>query len=200
MYICAAITENEPMSDTKTLILDIAEDLLQDKGYNGFSYNNISKSLCMKNAAIHYHYPSKEDLGQNIIKRARGRFRKWINLPETQALNSWERLDLFLSVYYKSLDDNKKVCLVGSLATDYNTLPPSMQVETQLLIKEITEWLCNLLIESRNSGIWFVRGEPQGKATAILTSLVGGLQLARVTDREKFFEVVAQIKLDLQPV
>jgi TetR/AcrR family transcriptional repressor of nem operon len=187
------------MTDTKKQILDIAEDLLQDKGYNGFSYQHIAKQLLIKNAAIHYHYPSKEDLGLDIIKRARGRFNKWIHLPETQTLNAWERLDLFLTIYYKYLDNNKKVCLVGSLSTDYNTLPESMKTETQLLIKDFTQWLCSLLNESKNAGVWQFRGEPESKANAILTSLMGGLQLARVTDRQRFFDVVAQIKLDLQP-
>lgn len=185
------------MSDTKTHILNIAEDLLQDNGYNGFSYQHIAKVLKIKNAAIHYYYPSKEDLGCDIIRRARGRFRKWINLPETQALNAWERLDLFLTLYYSYLENNSKVCLVGSLAAAYKTLPASMQQETQWLIEDIMQWLCNLLIESQKAGVWKFKGEAESRATVILSSLMGGLQMARVTGRQRFFEVVAQIKLEL---
>jgi len=49
-------------TDTKTAILERAMALLQSKGYDGFSYKDISGPMGVKNAAIHYHYPSKTDL------------------------------------------------------------------------------------------------------------------------------------------
>ena len=64
--------------DTKVEILDLAENLLRDRGFNGFSYANISSALKIKNAAVHYYFPGKADLGMAIIRRARERFAAWV--------------------------------------------------------------------------------------------------------------------------
>ena len=55
--------------DTDEQILNAAEDLLQRRGYNAFSYHHIAIQLGVRNAAIHYHFPSKEDLGVALVKR-----------------------------------------------------------------------------------------------------------------------------------
>jgi len=60
-----------PMDDTKNKIMDLAENLLLSRGYNGFSYKDISLALGIKNATVHYHYPAKKDLGVAVIRRAR---------------------------------------------------------------------------------------------------------------------------------
>ncbi|MGL6067943.1 MAG: TetR/AcrR family transcriptional regulator, partial [Sediminibacterium sp.] len=54
-------------TDTKQEILSIGRDLLKKVGYNAFSYSDISKQLNIKNAAVHYHYPTKEDLLADIV-------------------------------------------------------------------------------------------------------------------------------------
>ena len=61
------------IENSKRTILNLAEALLQDRGFNGFSYANIASELGVKNAAIHYHYPSKEDLGIPVMQRYRER-------------------------------------------------------------------------------------------------------------------------------
>ncbi|MCB9111119.1 MAG: TetR/AcrR family transcriptional regulator [Anaerolineales bacterium] len=75
------------IENSKRTILNLAESLLQDKGFNGFSYANIASELGVKNAAIHYHFPSKEDLGVAVIKRYRERFKLWINNARVKDLS-----------------------------------------------------------------------------------------------------------------
>ncbi|MGE5775442.1 MAG: TetR/AcrR family transcriptional regulator, partial [Chloroflexota bacterium] len=66
-------------TNTKRAIMDLAEAFIQDKGFNGFSYAHISTELGVKNAAIHYHFPSKEALVCAVIQRYRDRFQLWVN-------------------------------------------------------------------------------------------------------------------------
>ena len=56
------------MRDTRTEILELGEMLIRTKGYHSFSYADIAKTLSIKNAAIHYHFPSKSDLGTTILQ------------------------------------------------------------------------------------------------------------------------------------
>jgi len=43
--------------------VDLAEALIQSRGYSAFSYQDISDRLGIRKASIHYHFPSKTDLG-----------------------------------------------------------------------------------------------------------------------------------------
>ena len=47
-------------------ILDTAQALAQVRGYNGFSYADISAELAITKPSIHYHVPSKADLAEAI--------------------------------------------------------------------------------------------------------------------------------------
>ena len=53
--------------DTRSEIINIADALIRAKGYNAFSFTDIGKQLNIKNASIHYHFPTKTDLGVAII-------------------------------------------------------------------------------------------------------------------------------------
>ena len=64
---------SEPES-TAAAILDIAQRLIQMRGYNGFSFKDIATSLGIRTASIHYHFPSKADLGVSLTSRYRERF------------------------------------------------------------------------------------------------------------------------------
>lgn len=59
----------EPMS-TKSLIIDVAEQLFAKFGYLGVSMSDIAKSLEMTKAALYYHFPSKEKLYLEVVDGA----------------------------------------------------------------------------------------------------------------------------------
>lgn len=183
--------------NTKRAILDLAESFLQEQGYNGFSYAHIAKELEVKNAAIHYHFPSKEALVSAVIQRYRDRFQLWTNNSRIKDLSPQAKLDWFFSIYTDTRADNGKVCLAGSLETEFNSLPDSLREQTQALTRELLTWLQATLQEGRDIGVFHFSGEPADKAALILSSLQGGLQIARALGTSKFHAVVQQHKQDL---
>ena len=185
------------IENSKRTILNMAEDLLQYKGFNGFSYAHIASELGVKNAAIHYHFPTKEDLSRAVIKRYRDRFQLWINNSRVKDLSPEEKLDWFLSIYNDMRLDQGKVCLVGSMEVEYNTLPEGLQAEVEALHRELLAWLQTMLAEGRESGVFHFHGEPANKAALLLSSLQGALQMARALGTRKFRDVIEQLKLDL---
>ena len=183
--------------NTKRAIMDLAESLIQEQGYNGFSYAHIAKELDVKNAAIHYHFPSKEALVSAVIQRYRDRFQLWINNARVKGLSPQEKLDWFFGIYTGTRADHGKVCLAGSLETEFNTLPDSLREQTQALTRELLTWLQATLQEGRDTNVFHFVGEPADKAAMILSSLQGGLQIARALGTHKFNSVVQQHKQDL---
>jgi AcrR family transcriptional regulator len=184
-------------TNTKRAILDLAESLLQDKGFNGFSYAHISSELGVKNAAIHYHFPTKEALVCAVVQRYRDRFQLWINNSRVKDLPPQEKLDWFFSIYANMRADHGKVCLAGSLETEFNSLPAALRQQTEALTGELLAWLGSTLAEGKEAGVFQFNGDPTGKAAMILSSLQGALQMARALGVDKFNAVVEQHKQDL---
>jgi len=186
-----------PRGTTKRKILDLGETLLQRLGYNGFSYNHISQELGIKNAAIHYHFPTKESLGIEIIERTQRRFNKWRKNPENRILPVKQQLDWLVQTYNYNLNAGNRTCLIGTLATDYYTLPTEIQYSVKQLSQEVHKWTAGLLETGRQAGVLDFRGKSTAKALSILSCLTGSLQLARLLGDEYYFQIVEQVYIDL---
>jgi TetR/AcrR family transcriptional repressor of nem operon len=57
------------MRDAKIAIMDAAERRIQLGGFGGFSFREIAADVGIKSSSVHYHFPSKEDLGVAVIRR-----------------------------------------------------------------------------------------------------------------------------------
>ena len=62
--------------NTRDEILKVASHLLQTRGFSAFSYAHIAETLNVKPAAIHYHFPTKTDLGLALIEKFRTRYKR----------------------------------------------------------------------------------------------------------------------------
>ena len=180
--------------DTKKQILDIAEDFLLDRGYNGFSYKDISGALNIKNASIHYHFPKKTDLGVAIIQRANKRFDKWVSYLDSKDLPYSKKLDEFFQIFKRFVEQKQHICLGGTLETDFNTLPEELQKETRHYVDNTLQWLENFLASGKKKGEFNFPGSAKDQALLIIASLQGVIQMVRVTSPASFDATVKQIK------
>ncbi len=183
--------------DTKQRILDLAEHLIMSRGYNGFSYKDIASALNVRNAAIHYHFPTKKDLGVAVIQRVQARFREWDAMSAARRLSPVDMLDQAIETYIGYLDSDRYVCLGGSLETDFRTLPTEMQKEVRIYAAEILTWMRNLLSRGREEGLLTFSGPSEDKAFFIIASIQGALQMARVSDKALFYRTVDRLKAEL---
>jgi AcrR family transcriptional regulator len=185
--------------DTKTAILDLAEAMLLDRGFNAFSYANIASVLKIKSAAVHYHYPTKAELGVAIIRRTRERFARWTESPKTIAKSPAEKLEAFFRQYLGLLEAGQQICLGGALETDFKTLPPEMQAETKKFVADFLGWMERVLEEGRERQIFSFPGEARDEAILVLSSMQGALQMTRAAGASCLHLAMAQIKLLLVP-
>jgi len=58
--------------DTRTRILDAAQDLFATKGFDGTSVREITRAADVNVAAIHYHFGSKEEVLRGVTDRIVG--------------------------------------------------------------------------------------------------------------------------------
>jgi TetR/AcrR family transcriptional regulator, transcriptional repressor for nem operon len=182
--------------DTGEEILNAAEDLLQRRGYNAFSYHHIAVQLGVRNAAIHYHFPSKESLGVALVKRYQDRFRAWV-LTTDELDNAWAQLQAYFQTYLDFLEADCKCCPGGVLGTEFHAIPEAMREQARTLASEIYEWLVKTLEKGRQQGILTYTGRAEDKAVELGAALQGGLQIARLAGPERFHQVLAQLSLEL---
>ncbi|MEN7547659.1 TetR/AcrR family transcriptional regulator [Rapidithrix thailandica] len=173
------------MSITREKILELGEFFIQTKGYNAFSYNDISKELGVKNAAIHYYFPTKASLGISILKNNILRFEEMTRNMEILKHNESQKLESFIKIYVKSNREHK-ICLIGSLGSDYITLDGSVQKELTKMTDLIASWLSEVLETGREKGLFQFKGTAHSRALLLLSNLMGALQLAWITNKNTF--------------
>ncbi|MCF0074746.1 TetR/AcrR family transcriptional regulator [Dyadobacter sp. CY261] len=184
-------------SETKDKIAELATELVQQVGYPSLSYQQISSQLGMKNAAVHYHFPSKEDLGLDVVRRDHELFTKFTTSLEGQSAE--EKLDAFLTSYQQLLENGNRICMIGASASDYKQLPDSIRQEATTYLSEVKDWFTRLLENGKADGVFQYKGSAAGKAALITSALAGALQHARLIGNDHYLAVVAQLKLELKP-
>ncbi|MGL6045718.1 MAG: TetR/AcrR family transcriptional regulator [Vogesella sp.] len=183
--------ETDARTDTRKKILDLAEVLMLSRGFNAFSYQHISGELGVRNAAIHYHFPKKTDLGVALIERYRRRFARYV---EAQAeLPPPVQLDRYFSLadtYY----NKQQICPSGILSAELHTLPPEMRQSTASFVEEMRTWAVDIVRRGQAAGAMHYVGTPEGMGTIVFAAMQGSLQLARL-DGSALDEVKQQIRL-----
>lgn len=186
------------MSVTREKILELGENLIRTKGYNAFSYQDISSELGIKNAAIHYYFPSKKNLGTSIIKTNIQRFEEMVENMESRQFDEWQQLEAFIKIYIKSHREQKK-CVVGAFSPDFNTLDESTQKELKKMVAMILEWLSLLLQKGKDKEMFSFSDSAESKALVVFSSLVASLQLSGVMGKLDYKSYYQAILDDLKP-
>ena len=167
-----------PAADTAAQILDVAERLVQERGFNGFSYADIASELGVTKAALHYHFASKADLGDALIERYAERFFAALTSVEGDDTDAVEKLRAYAKLY-ADVFRNDRMCLCGMLAADYATLPDPMRERVVKFFDDNEVWLTRVLEEGRTKGT--IRFE--GSARPVARTLIGGLEGAMLVAR-----------------
>jgi TetR/AcrR family transcriptional repressor of nem operon len=177
--------------DSAQRILDVAERLVQTRGFNGFSYADIAEALDVTKASLHYHFPSKADLGRRLIERYEHTFLEVLKGIDATAAAPREKLKRYARIYADVLRDNR-MCLCGMLASDYATLPKAMKEDVKHFFDENEQWLVAVLEQGRKSGALEFKGSPLDLARVIVGSLEGAMMLARSYGEPARFDTAAE--------
>ena len=177
--------------DSAQRILDVAERLVQTRGFNGFSYADIAEALDVTKASLHYHFPSKADLGRRLIERYEQTFLEVLRGIDATGAAPREKLRRYARIYADVLRDNR-MCLCGMLASDYATLPKAMKEEVRHFFDANEQWLAEVLEQGRKSGVLEFKGSPLEIARVVVGSLEGAMMLARSYGEPARFDTAAE--------
>jgi TetR/AcrR family transcriptional regulator, transcriptional repressor for nem operon len=171
-------TRRSRSAGTAERILDIAEQLVQVRGYNAFSYADVAGELGVTKASLHYHFAGKAELGEALISRYVERFGGALAAIDSEAADAAAKLRAYADLYSGVFRDGR-MCLCGMLAADYETLPERAQESVIAFFDANEAWLERLLEEGRDDGTLHFEGRARDTARTIVTGLEGAMLVAR---------------------
>jgi TetR/AcrR family transcriptional regulator, transcriptional repressor for nem operon len=186
-------------ADTAAQILDVAERLVQVRGFNAFSYADVAAELSITKAALHYHFAGKAELGEALMTRYAARFAEALAAVESRVKDAPARLDAYADLYLDVLRE-KRMCLCGMLAAEYQTLPAPMQETVVRFLADNEVWLTGVLEQGREERTLQFEGSPGDVARLIISSLEGAMLVARpFGDISRFQTVARHVLAGLRP-
>jgi TetR/AcrR family transcriptional repressor of nem operon len=186
------------LSDTRERILDKAADLLMKHGFNGFSYRDISTHLGVKNAAVHYHFPSKADLGLALVEEYQRVLREQTSEFMAYGGAALPQLEGLFRFTEQQFCNGRCICPFGAFAVDFNDLPEPVRDATEKFMSDSVNWLTRVLETGRKQGEFRFAGDARGKALSILAGLSGARQMARIHGLEVLGRIIDQVRVDLE--
>src|SRR5438445_5524947 len=164
--------------DTATRMLDVAERLAQSRGFNGFSYADVAAELHLTKAALHYHFAGKAEMGEALISRYSQRFAAALEALDSGAMSAPAKLEGYANLYLDVLRD-KRMCLCGMLAAEYQTLPERMRDAVIRFFDANEAWLQRVVDQGQHEGTLNAGASAKEIARAIVGGLEGAMLIAR---------------------
>jgi len=184
-------------SNTREQIIDKAFQLMLQRGLNGFSYRDISEPMGVKNAAIHYHFPTKMDLiaalideNHQVLKKATSEFMAYGGPARPQ-------LEGLFAFTMNQCQCGRPICMVGALAIDYDDLSEDIKDANDRFLKDSLKWLSKVLETGRKREEFTFEGDAERKSMSILATIQGARQMARVHGMDILESMFDQIRTDL---
>src|SRR5580658_8135997 len=117
---------------TAEQILDVAQDIMQTHGYSAMTLEDVAKGVEIRKPSIIHHFTGKADLGKSVIERYRGNVNAVLDAQlRRRDRTAAEALDLYFGIYLGVGEGGDKICLCGSLASEFAALPDTLQLEVK---------------------------------------------------------------------
>ena len=155
-------------------ILDVAQELIQTVGFDGFSYRDIADRVGIKSASIHYHFPAKADLALAAARRYRLDFNTTVHALDEES-DPLEQLTGFAEIFQNTLESRNRVCLCGMLASEAASVPEPVTVETTAFFDDQQTWISKTIEAGIESGMISPGIHPDAFARIFLSALEGAI-------------------------
>lgn len=185
------------LNPTNQQILHYAGHFLQCRGYNGFSYKDISQKLGIKNASIHHYYPKKEDLVAALLEEKRKNLSGSIAQMVESKKSAREQLQYYFDYALQEFEEGKSICPPGSVIMDFEELPEKVKKQEMLLLDDIRDWLTTILRTGLEQGDFNFSDSVEAHAEDVFVTLMGARLLSSIKGRKTLVRSISSIKSGL---
>ncbi|WP_299729035.1 TetR/AcrR family transcriptional regulator [uncultured Tateyamaria sp.] len=174
--------------NTKTTLLNSAEDLVRSRGFDGFSYSDLATQVGIRKASIHHHYKTKADLSLALITRYRGVFMERLAEISAQEPRASGRLLSFLDLYRDAMRGGRSLCLCVAFSVTQTALPKDSTAQLEGFHADVAQWLETVFRLALHDGTLRGVTTPRAEAHAALATVEGAQIMARAAEDATRFE------------
>jgi TetR/AcrR family transcriptional repressor of nem operon len=183
--------------DTRSDLLELAEGLVRTRAYNGFSYRDLAEQIGIKTASIHYHFPTKGDLGVALVEKVREKRIAVLAQFDAEEKDPRLRLERFVQLFQRgTISCGNRMCLGAVLAVEQDTLPDAVSAAVQRFFSANEAWLAKVLEEGRRKRQFRFKGPADLAARSFFSCLEGALLTSRAFHDVHRFEAIVRWILD----
>lgn len=181
-----------PPSTRETLLTE-ARRLLQSRGYDSFSFQDLADKAGIRKASVHTHFKDKEELGVRLVEQYIADWESWVAYvaPRTPL----EQMKSFGRMVKKIYTVGEHLCANGSFFSDWGALPPRMRKEALRLQELQLAWITRTLDAAREAGELRFEGPARPRAQQWMITLIGAMQAARAWQNPELFDSMLSLCL-----
>lgn len=173
-------------------ILASAQRLVQQRGFNGFSYADVADEVGIRKASLHHYFPTKTDLGLALIEVYSAQINSALSGISGSSLRVDEKLAAFVALFRGALKADR-MCLGGMMASEALTLDGVMLPSLKRFFVRNVEWLTEILAAGKSQQLLVLSGTAADHARVLLSALQGALMIARATGDHDAFDRTAAL-------
>ncbi|MDF2576597.1 MAG: TetR family transcriptional regulator [Chlamydiales bacterium] len=168
---------------TKQQIFQYATTLLKKRGYYGWSYEDISKKIEIRKASIHYYYPTKENLVQDVLNSYIEHVLIKLNeIISNNLLAYTQKLEGLFELYRYNYTSKDELCLCTILTAELQILPYPLQALLKHFFSSLEKSVVKLLEEGCQVGEFKANLDEEAAARIVLNCLQGLLITGKLLD------------------
>lgn len=169
---------------TKEELLKVAQLKVRSGGYNSFSFRELAAEVGIKSASVHYHFPTKSDLGAAVAHQYTDEFLKALGDPAELYAAGKNPIKVYIHLFRQALVEDKKMCLCGLLGAESDSLPDKVLVETRLFFERNIAWLT----QAHTAIATGSKEAAKRKAIQTIAILEGAILISKTLDDNQIFE------------
>lgn len=180
-------------NDTKTALMDFAERAVRARGFDGFSYADLAEAIGIRKASIHYHFPTKSNLSENLMVRYHEMVERTCARIDVEHATASARLSALIDFYRSALNDGETLCLCVAFIGSRESLSDAMIAKITEFRGMVVGWLVRTFdLGGKDHSIASV-ADPQHEARAILALLEGAHLAARADQNVVVFDQAMEL-------
>ena len=172
------------MSSSKEAILAAARRTAQARGYGGLNFRDLASEVGIKAASIHYHFPSKADLGAAVARRYWEDTAACLEALSADTSEPLDSLRRYPGTFRKALENDNRMCLGSFMAAEYDDLPEPVKHEVTTFAQVNVAWLSKTL----SAAAVAAPEASERRARAIFAAVAGAQLMARSRADLSFYD------------
>jgi TetR/AcrR family transcriptional repressor of nem operon len=162
-------------AENRQTVIDVASRLFRERGFDGIGLKDLMKGAGLTQGAFYKQFASKEDLAAQASRRALEHAS--VRWSDAAVANPKDPLAAVMAFYLSMGHREERMdgCPIVALGSDAARQGTEVKASFEAGIKTHLEMLARMIAETDGA-------EPDDKAMAILSTMVGAVTLSRVVN------------------